>query len=244
MERLTNPPIREAVWEMAFANDPLPTLALMEEFGQHMRSSYPVLQHTHAVQITFGPEGEQPLPPTQVPDGIRLSNPSRPFVVLLKANVLAVARLRPYTSFEDLRGEGLQVLADWLRFVPDANLVRLALRYVNEYRVSFAEGEFIGDYVQLVPHVMASEFPQMLDAYAVQMTPVYSPDKQAAIAVNFQPVPGTDQTSIVLDITVSQNGNFGQDANAMTETTAGLRELKNRIFRQLVGPKAYALFNA
>jgi|GEM_PF-3966770 len=241
MEKLKNPPIREAVWEMTFVTDPVPTLPIMEDFGQHLQSSYPVLQHTYSVQVTFGPDGVQP--PTQQPDGIRLSNPHHPFVVLLKANVLVVARLIPYTSFEELCEEGLRIMAEWVRFASNTNFTRLALRYVNEYHVHVADNELIGNYVQLVPYVTAQDFPQVLDAYSVRMVPVYSPDKQVGIEVIFQPIQNNEKTQIVLDITVSQIKNFGQDTNTLLETADELRNLKNQIFKQLIGPKAYDLFN-
>jgi uncharacterized protein (TIGR04255 family) len=240
MERLKKPPLREALWEVQFT--PSVALETIHAFGQQMQDLYPIQHDTASVQINIGNEGV--VHGEQIYDGIRLSHPERPFVVLLKTNLLVVARLRPYESFEDLQAEALRIVSAWMNFVTEISLNQLTLRYVNEYFVRFEDGDFIGDYIQLAPFSPTPGFPEQIDSYTIQLRPVYDPDKQSLIAVSFQPELGNTQTHrIVLDIAVGQANAFQQDLKALAEVASALRKLKNKIFEHMIGPKAFAQFN-
>lgn len=180
---------------------------------------------------------------SQAPIGFRLSKSDDSRVLQLRREGLAYSHMAPYTEWATFRAEAQPLWQQYRGALPDAKLVRCALRYIN--RVDIPETKIeVYDYFTLYPKI-PEQLPQqdvMGMALSLQMP---QPDLECVAVINqalVEPVkPG--HISIVLDIDVFRLGiETWQDLEVWAFLDK-LRDRKNEIFEACITDRTRELID-
>ena len=164
-------------------------------------------------------------------------------LVQVRPNGFSFNRLAPYGSLDDYLPE---IARTWQLFVGLARPVvcrAVRMRYINRIQLPLNDGKVDLDlYLKLAPRP-ADDQRLMLASFFLQQTLV-EPATGNQIAIVFAAQPPTEsQLPVIFDITVNKPGDVEPgDWAAIAGTIAGLRDLKNLIFRNSLTPECLNLF--
>jgi uncharacterized protein (TIGR04255 family) len=148
-------------------------------------------------------------------------------------------RLRPYTSWDDLRPVALELWRVYLDAARPEALVRLALRYINEVALPSGTWEF-SDYLRAAPS-LPPEAPQDVAAFFSKVTAV-EPDGQNKVHIGQKLRHAGAGPFYVLDIDAFRDGDWDPSDSSIPEVLDDLRRLKNLVFFSMLTERTLHLF--
>ncbi|MGH9392730.1 MAG: TIGR04255 family protein [Terriglobales bacterium] len=148
-------------------------------------------------------------------------------VVQLRRGGFTFSKLRPYTAWEEVTAEALEL---WVRYAEVARpqrLTRLAVRYINDMTFPMAPA---ARYLS-APPVVPSPIPPKIGEFFSRVVILDQESNTTAILVQAQgPQPEPDRLRLLLDIDVFHQGQVPMDRESCAARMQSLRELKNAIF--------------
>jgi len=138
-------------------------------------------------------------------------------------------RLRPYTSWEELFPQALDLWYLYSRVSGPEVITRLAVRYVN--RITLPAGAITFEtYLRAAP-VIPLELPQSISSFLTRVT-ISDPqtDIAAHVAQALEANTSEQHLIVILDIDAYKQSEFAIDDPMIEGTLQQLRDFKNQIF--------------
>lgn len=138
-------------------------------------------------------------------------------------------RLRPYTSWEDIFPQAMELWRRYSEVARPLAVTRLAARYINHVPLPAGAGNF-DLYLRAAPQV-PSELPQYISGFLTRVT-VHNPEDDIAAHVTqaLQTISDTQRLTVILDIDAYKEADFAPDDPAIERTLNQLRMFKNLVF--------------
>lgn len=232
---LQNAPIAEAVVEFRVRLPRAATADTFAAFGDRLKGNFPKTQRIQyvAADLRFESEGVVKNDVSNTLIGIRLDDPAGHWVVQGKSDGLAVSRLPPYESWDDLVDMVQKVWPVYTEvFQPDA-VLRLGVRFINRIPLPIGEAVDLDSILKGAPQIPPA-LPQVLSEFVTRIVlPVPSEGIVITIVQALSPAPpeiGGTGGHIVLDIDVGCAQTFDLYSAEMWEKLNMMRTTKNRAF--------------
>lgn len=238
-DKLKNPPIKEAAFDIRYEVKDKVEIAKLKEFCDGLHENYSELASSYSVGVDVSSIPNK-IESTARKDGFRLLNKNGRFVLLIKEDSFTVILLKPYSSFEDLKNELDTYFNQFRDFFGDVVITRIGLRYVNEICFKLELDATIDDYIKIHPVFPSNPFSGIV-GYSVRLLSNSKDDEfRSIIRVNFDPKrESDDEYRIIFDIDAFKIG----EINNLDDVAQKLDDYKNKIFFSSIGEKSKSLFN-
>ncbi len=247
MEPFPNAPIKEAIVE--FKINPLPesNLEILESLHEKIKNDYPQKRAKHRWESSMKVENERMVSSTQRhigQDGFLFQSDNNEQVVQFTLDGFTFNRLRPYPpeGWPVIREEAHKLSSLFLDSISPTKIIRVGLRYINQIDIPLSNVD-LTEYLTKGPDI-PQDLPQALEQYLTRIViPIPEFGAKAIITQAGPQKPSPSVTSLILDIDVFSDVNLvSRDNSKIWEIFDRLRDLKNRIFRASITPKAEELF--
>jgi uncharacterized protein (TIGR04255 family) len=232
--QLSRAPIREAVLDVRFPDAGRvdlgtlrATLEALDDFAEvhEIRPGSAVFQFTLEGEATSRVEQGDVV-------GFRATTADGLWVAQLRVDGMTLSRLAPYTNWDELSGRSRPYLAKLLELASPPRVDRLALRYINHFRLPHP-----GDMAKYF-HGLPS-FPPPLPQYVSNLlyrATLHDPQRDYTAHITNALLEDLDPERIgfILDIDAFRTAEFPPDLPTLWETFDGLRVFKNEIFFGLI----------
>jgi uncharacterized protein (TIGR04255 family) len=242
---LTRAPITEALIDIQV--EPRPGLALTEldAFKSAVQASYPNLRTRHdwVTQLQVGPEGVGPVEQRSSPSGYLLTSSDQKQVVQGRLNGFSFSRLAPYTSWNEIRKESLQLWELYLRLAEPKRPTRVGLRYINRIDIPLPVDDF-RDYLPVAPEIVPALPQSLISFFSRVVLPFMSVRAIANITMAGEPPkePAQQVYPVIFDIDVWKLWPEAAGFDQVFSELDRLRDTKNQIFFENLTPRAIGLF--
>lgn len=228
-EHLSNAPIQEAILDLRLSFRATPERSLFEPLKSALLQSYPLssdIQQFHA-EVNFDGGAGSLNQNTQFA-GLRFQSANNGFVFQAQANGFTLSKLRPYTSWGDLKQEAQRLWAIYFATLGPSTVERIACRYVNRFEVPKRDFDF-KEYL-VAPPDLPSNLPQGVSRYLLQQE-VPVPESRATVLLT-QAVEGVtgSAVSFLLDIDAFKLLSLDASLGEWWSEIDDLAKLKNRFF--------------
>jgi len=231
-----NAPIVEAVLEATFARtNPVEIDTLAGVVQDNIRFPKRLELMTASGKMTVGPAVSASATTQRI--GYQFFSLDNKFVVHCRTDGLAVSRLAPYLTWEEVFDEFLTHWSRYLEVIKPDILVQLAVRYINRFDVPGERVE-LKDYFRTYPEV-SEDIPYDIAGFLNQLQ-IPMPDINGyALVTQARVPPSRDNViSILLDIAVSKQVNAMACEFDIAEALSVLRLKKNTIFEACMKKQA------
>lgn len=229
---LANAPLTEALVDFRVT---LPDAFDAREFAparERLASRYPNVEERRAfsAEIAVRQGKPQELVHHDIAlHGLFFKSADRLSIAQFRVDGFTFNRLKPYTSWEQILPEALDLWTTYVELARPEGATRLALRYINQLRLPVSLATV--DKYLTAPPVVPAELPQVLRSFLTKTVVV---DEAADISANVtqaveEPV-DPDRVTIILDIDTYKVGDFEVAPEKIEPTLHTLRAVKNRIF--------------
>ena len=236
---LSNPPIQEALLEIRFAPNREITLQHLENFAGSLSKKFPNKEPLFSHNLQFklsGPE-QKTLGDVQ-PCGYRLKNFENNRIVVGEIDKLIVSFLPPYAEWPALLDTTKNIYNDYLEHVPQHQITRIGMRYINNVKLSYDVPFKFERYLKTFPPLpQSNELPKAIRNYeATFIMPLndfegFSRFKQAILDPETDPQSGKIRVlPILIDIDVFQNKIYDVNDNVIWDIFGQMRIKRNAIF--------------
>ena len=239
---LTNAPITEAIIELLVklpsSFQPDNFLSLKDELPER----YPTFSTGHQVETRI--EIVEGKPTLQEEDlgfqACRLESSDEKTVVQFRTDGFIFSRLKPYTQWEEVFAEAMELWEIYKAITSPEAVTRIAVRYLNDLQIPMPS-EF-SDYFTAFAE-LPSDLPQLLAGFLSSML-VHDPETEAFVDITqaLEPSARPNRAAIILDIEAFKRVEFEVDSEDITLTLEQLRQLKNRIFFGLITEKTARMY--
>jgi uncharacterized protein (TIGR04255 family) len=229
---LRNAPITEAIIDFRVKAR---TAFRPEEFAglkTRLTERFPTVEEHRGLQATFGiiqGKGQTPVMQDLGLQGYFFKSSDEKTIAQFRVDGFTFNRLRPYTSWEDLFPQAMELWRLYCSIsVPDV-ITRLAVRYIN--RIVLPPGAVTFEtYLRAAP-VVPPELPQYINSFLTRVT-IYDPqtDIAAHVAQALEASTPGHPLSVILDIDAYKQSEFPIDDPAVEQILGQLRAFKNLIF--------------
>ena len=233
MRHLSRAPIREAVLDVRIAEEnPIDAGHLLSALES--QEGFPEVRELTADSV-----------PTQLPtESEAAGNPSsgkvigargfsrdRDWVIDFRTNGVTFSRRSPYPSWEEYSEKARPLVAQFLDVARPRRVVRVALRYINHFRLSYRDPK---DYFGTLPSLPDS-LGLRVDSLLSTITAHDLECELSAHVTHFLLDDlAPDRIGFLLDIDVFSDNQFGPQTDQFWGTFEELRKFKNRIFFELI----------
>ena len=231
--KLATPPITEAVIEIRFSPNEHVTLDHLKTFAEATKSRYPKRAPLYVMSGQFGvsPEGDAKARSTAQAVGLRLTNVEGNRTCMARIDYISVSFLPPYTPWPALAEAAHETYDKYRKIVPQEQVIRVGMRYVNRLNLPLIEGQDILELITTEPR-FPKGIPELLSGFE---TTVYLPletNSGAIVRQRLEPPSSPDQKGVpfVLDIDAFFQTEKGIDEPRIWKILETLREHKNAIF--------------
>ena len=231
---LPNAPIREAVLDLRF---PTAEATDLEELRSALTSldEFDLISELREASAIFrfsleeGPEGHVEQGNVT---GLRGTTVDGLWVAQFRRDGLTLSRLQPYQDWDELSGQGRRYAERLLEVTQPPRVDRLALRYVNHFRLPHpaqTEEYFVG--LLQIPEAL----PQFISNMLTRVT-LHDPLRDFSAHVTHTLLDDLDAERIgfILDIDAFRTAEFPAAVDTLWETFEDLRVFKNQIFFELI----------
>ncbi|MGH7774406.1 MAG: TIGR04255 family protein [Candidatus Binatia bacterium] len=232
---LQNAPITEAIID--FRVKAHPELRAEEFAGvkDQIVTRLPKVEERRGLQAQFEllkAKGEPPGPPLVQDLGLQgyfFRSQDEKIIAQFRIDGFTFNRLRPYTSWEDIFPQAMELWRLYLKVAKPVEVVRLAVRYINHIPLPPGAQKF-EDYLRASP-VIPPELPQYTSSFLTRVT-IHNPDDDVAAHVTqaLQPTSDAQRLTVILDIDAYKEAQFSPEDPAIEHTFRQLRVFKNLIF--------------
>ncbi len=213
-----------------------------KEASNIVRSSYPEQFNILEVSGQFqAGEGSSVAQTASNVIGFGFKSDDKRNVVQFRREGFTYNRLKPYTSWTEVRTEALRVWDIYKKIASPGLVTRIAARYINHLNVPLAENLLDYIYSPTLPNETQAELNGFLTRFAAS-------DRVSSLQANITQAleRALDQKSlnVILDIEVYKQGQYDPETDAEKIVTdfERIREFKNRIFFAYITEKTARLF--
>lgn len=248
-EQLSNAPIKEAVIDIQINLDlDLDQLNFdHQSLSARMPEGYTKIEPISEAHVAFGinAKGERLFDDKDLGvTGYRAENPKSGFVAQFRKTGLTVSKLSPYENWDSFKNEAKHLWSLYKELMPGYKLSRLAVRYINEIEIPFAENNHsidFDDYLVNGPKIPKDVGIGISEFFSRVVIP--DPDLVAHIVVIQALKEVTDSHIIViLDTDIFRINVTGVSEAEMWNFFDHLRGLKNKVFKGSLTNKTMELF--
>ena len=162
-------------------------------------------------------------------------------VLQFRLDGFSFSRLRPYTQWEMVYEEARKLWGVYRAAVRPVRATRLATRYINSIEIPSKKFDY-DDYFTAAPKV-PEELPQVLSHFFTRLVIPFAEHRVTAIVVQTPSErPDPVNSTVILDIDVFAEADFGAEDSKIDEIFAILRTIKNKIFLSSITERAKELF--
>lgn len=241
--KYNNPPIVEAVFDIRVSNTQINDVSEIESLKNTLLSEFPISNK----RINFQGKIELNVKENKISSsgasnisGYIFSNKENNRKIQFRTDGYTCNFLNPYTSWNEFSTLGYKYWKLYKDFAKPDVITRIALRYINRIELPLDNSEF-ENFLTGVPRIPKS-MPQTFDRYFIQMKiPCEDKDVNATISQTFEN-PESNYLPFIIDIDVFQQLIIPSEEN-LEEKFNKLREIKNKIFEDLITEKTRELFN-
>ncbi len=142
IKNLNNPPIKEALLEIRFNPNKDVTIERLEQFVDSLSDEYPNREpvKNQTIEVKFSAEGEPEHNVNVQPGGFKISNTQKNRIIIATIDKLVVSFLPPYKPWPELRDRTTFFYQQLMQFVPQSQIIRLGMRFINEIKLPLKEG--------------------------------------------------------------------------------------------------------
>jgi uncharacterized protein (TIGR04255 family) len=236
---LRNAPIREAIIDIRCQLPESTTLQTIRSLYDGIRESYPEMRERRRFegQISLDEKGLGSMQGRDDIDGFFFFAKTQ--VVQCRLDGFAFSRLRPYETWETVSAEARRLWALYRDAANPVSTTRVALRYINEFKIPLASGAWTEYLVSppTPPPDSQSPLPSELLYRYLQQDPT---EAKALVTLALPPASTPDSRVLLIDIDVFKEAVFLDDTT-IWNTLELLRRVKNRIFYSTITKKAVQL---
>lgn len=226
---LTQAPITEAVVDLR--------VIARGDFASHIAnlraefaSSFDKVEEPTTIQSMFlvDPTGAARSAESPGPKALIFRSSSRYEALQASDEGFAFSKLRPYTTWEDVRDSARRFWAEYRKVVEVSCVNRIGVRYINQFRIS--SGRQIGDYLAVLPSVPETIQAEQISGALLRLT---IRDSTSNVSARVITLLNTDElgTLVVIDTdSYLADVEFDPDSDELWERLEELRRMKNRIF--------------
>lgn len=246
---LKNPPINEAIIEVRIApeGDPVKQDELFK-LSEQFENQLPVRKTRRNRNINVeestvpGEEGDKKIIQTDSFFGYLLCSKDELDRVQFGKRVFSVHRVRPYLNWELLLSKFQSFWPAYREVVGDSRIVRLGVRFVNEFDIPIAEdGNTLEKHFSAHP-MIPPRWPKVMSDYSAQFT---LHDQPNSVQVSqFWSDNRNGRFGVSLDIDAFAVVDMKPVDSEIIERLNDLRDLKNRIFFDSFTEETVKLFEA
>jgi len=229
VRHLRQAPIREAVLDVRFPRTDDARLEALRELAQSLPGFANLDAQFHFESgIQWSSSGEISRHDRTEPLGFRTVSEDEARVVQLRLNGFSYSRLRPYTSWEEIREDSRPLLERYVETIGSRGAIRLALRYINHLRLPYPV-EDLKQFVLGLPDPPEG-WPSAVESFLYRVT--LADESGASVHVTHALVDDVDESRIgvIFDIDAFREGRFTVGDDEFWRAFEELRDLKNRIF--------------
>ncbi|MEH2452651.1 TIGR04255 family protein [Nostoc sp.] len=253
--RFLNPPITEAILDITVnVHDNFNQEELLK-FHESIKDSFPNIQKRMALQGGFEFNLENPdeinsqlFSLSNKPEGYIFISDDQKRIIQARLNGFTFSRLKPYESWESFYGEAYQLWQKYAQITSPTEVVRLALRYVNQIMIPATGTIELKDYVKTLPEI-SNNLSVVMESYFMQIVVAHS-DYQPSRAIINQTIgqiseneKGEKVYPLIFDIDVFQQVNLDPDDDLIKNIfEVNLRTFRDEIFFKSITQKTQELF--
>ena len=232
MRHLRNAPITEALIDFRVKARAGFRVEEFESLKELLSDRFPETGQERDLQVTLKVIRGQPQPPVTQDPGLRgylFRTSDRKTIVQFRVDGFTFNRLRPYTRWEDIFPQALELWDLYCSIAKPEVATRLAVRYIN--RIELPTGPVsMEKFLRAAPGI-PPELPQTISSFLTRVT---IHDSETAIAAHvaqaLEAGAAGKPVAVILDIDAFMQREFAVDDPAIKQTLIQLREFKNRIF--------------
>jgi uncharacterized protein (TIGR04255 family) len=229
IRHLARAPITEAIADFRVT---LPGGFKAESFASlrdALHDKYPVVNERRLVEARFGMKEGKTLPPAAEIKGLQgyfFQSEDGRNIGQFRVDGFTYNRLAPYTSWEEIRPEALRLWDLYLGIATPERLDRLALRYINRFKIPSTVD--LSRYLEVLPPY----FPGAPQYLASSLVKVSSHDPGTGYLANVTEAieSGPENPVVILDIDAYTLSGLGLRSAELTPALARLHQIKNEIF--------------
>lgn len=227
-----NAPIVEAVFDVKVSNTIIVNPSIFEQFAKTELKEFPISNKRQNVNVRIdNSRGTGHIGKTTNLLGYIFSNIQGNRKVQFRLDGYSFNMLRPYSNWDDFSDTAFKHLQKYITLAKPLAITRIGLRYINRIDLPFENQEF-ENYIKYLPPVPAG-LPKKFEKYFLQMQiPVDDDLSKAVISQTFEQEKN-GRIPFIIDIDVFQDDRIKAN-DSLTEKFNSLRNLKNRIFEDLV----------
>jgi uncharacterized protein (TIGR04255 family) len=180
------------------------------------------------IQVLKG-QGQPPVVQDLGLQGYLFKSQDEKVITQFRIDGFTLNRLRPYTSWEDIFPQAMDLWRLYLEVAKPLAVTRLAVRYINHVPLPAAVEKF-ENYLRAAPLVPA-ELPQGISSFLTRVT-IHDPETgvSAHVTQASQPSSDTHKLSVILDIDAYKEAQFSPEDAEVERVFLQLRKFKNLIF--------------
>jgi len=180
------------------------------------------------IQVEKG-QGQPPVVQDVGPQGYWFKSQDEKVIAQFRIDGFTLNRLRPYTSWEDIFPQAMELWRFYLEVAKPLAVIRLAVRYINHVPLPLGAGKF-ENYLRAAP-VIPSELPQYVNSFLTRVT-IHNPEVgvSAHVTQALQPISDAHGLTVILDIDAYKEADWLPRDPAIEDTFIQLRRFKNLIF--------------
>ncbi len=170
--------------------------------------------------------------------GYRFTSRDKKEVAQFRIDGFTFSRLHPYTKWEMVLDESKRLWELYSSRSSPQVIERISVRYINRIDMPL-EGD-LEEYFTASP-VLPKTLPQILRQFFIRLV-VREKDLEASIIQTQVQSPKTGHVGIILDVDVFKENVKGISEKSIWPTINRMRELKNRVFFELITEKTARMF--
>jgi uncharacterized protein (TIGR04255 family) len=161
--------------------------------------------------------------------GVFVKSPDEKQIAQFRVDGFTFNRLKPYTSWEAILPEALDLWDVYVDIVNPGGVTRVAVRYINHIVLPPAPQE-LDDYIVTAPQ-LPQGVPQVFSAFSTRVV-MNNPEANLRANVRQKLEVGIETTNptLLLDIDAYRSGAFSRDRDSLHAVLTELRMYKNQIF--------------
>lgn len=237
---LSRAPIVEAVVQINVKPAASATLERLAEYKTALKETYPLQKDVRLVHAQFqmkDAELDQRVISSNVL-GYRLERKASDYIVIARLDGLAVSKLPPYETWENLIAEARPRWQQYSRTQAPEAVTRVATRYINRIELPLENLDF--EHYLASPPRPPKGLPEVLSNFLVK-TVVEDEGSGASISISQvleAPIAEKNRIPVLIDIDVYKVVELPPESDECWQLLDKMRDLKNRAFFGCLTEKA------
>lgn len=228
---LRKAPISEAIIDFRVKASPQVSSKSFLTLKERLATQFPTMEEQRHFQARFEVRDQEQMSTQQRQgfQGYRFKTADGKTLAQFRVDGFTVNRLHPYTRWEELFPQAMELWALYCGLARPVTVTRLALRYINRIQLARANAD-LDTYLRAAPKI-PPEIPQTVGGFLSRVMIRDVEGKTAAHVVQaLETNTQTGQPTVILDIDAFKTGQFPADDPAIPVIFDQLRTFKNLIF--------------